>query len=86
MKMFQEKKFTNIRESSALKGTYYPKQFGNAKPSVETKPLVAPELEILLLKQQAGQGVPNGESKIDQDKLRKYENFRSTIRGTRMGL
>ena len=84
MKMFQEKKFTNIRESSALKGTYYPKQF--AKPPVETKPLVAPELEMLLLKQQAGQGVPNGESKIDQEKLKKYENFRSTIRATRGGL
>lgn len=79
---FQDNRFQNIRESSAVKKGYGPFQFGGKK---ETKP--APSLasdtplEMVLLKQQIGsEAMKNADLKVGEQKLKQYEAFRGTMK------
>lgn len=84
MQNFQGNKFANIRESSALKGNFYPFQFGAKRepvgPTVTQEPAPPTPLEMVLLKQQLGQeALGNTEMKAGEQKLKQLEIFRGTL-------
>jgi hypothetical protein len=84
MQNFQGGKFANIRESSAVKGGYYPLQFNKrdktGPSAVATLPPSPAPLEMVLLQQQIGQeALVNNEMKAGEQKLKQYEIFRGTL-------
>lgn len=77
MQNFQGGKFSNIRESSAVKGGYYPFQFGKrdqpGPSAVATQPLPPAPLEMVLLQQQIGkEAIVNTDMKAGEQKLKQF--------------
>lgn len=85
MQNFQGGKIGNIRESSAVKGGYYPFQFGKrdqpGPAAVATQPPPPAPLEMVLLQQQIGKEAlgNNTEMKAGEVKLKQLEIFRGTL-------
>lgn len=84
MQNFQGGKIGNIRESSAVKGGYYPLQFGKRDQpgpvTIATQPPPPAPLEMVLLQQQMGkEALGNTEMKAEELKLKQLEIFRGTL-------
>ena len=77
-------KVQNIRQSSALRPSFYPFQEGLAKKAPPPSAVRASNvpLEMVLLKNHMGNETNknNPAIKEGEEKLKKYENFRSTIK------
>ena len=77
-------KVQNIRQSSAIRPSFYPFQEGLAKkaPPQPTITVNNSPLEMVLLKNHLGSDANknNPAVKEGEEKLKKYENFRSTIK------
>ena len=76
-------KVQTIRESSAVRPSYYPFAEGVAKKPPPASAQASPNmpLEMVLLRNQMGKEASgNASAKQEEEKLKKFDNFRATIK------
>lgn len=63
-----------------MKGSYYPFQFGKKENKVETTAPALPLEMVLLKNKMAKEAEENKDLKQEEIKLKKYEDFRTSVR------